>query len=392
MRQRAIIGRPVDAKQKRGRVRLDPVGRHPRDDAVQRRRAAIGRRVEHVEPLPQFDRAPCGELRRIGTETVRTRDAVGVGVQRFKPQERRAHAVARQPQVVYGQVLVDVIVSPAQHMRQAAGTQERVGQSERGEQRFGLDVETGQVEIGFGPAIGELPEHSQPGRSKREIMTQLDGLLFVEISGREQRDAGAIAQSGQVVHFAAQQATVSPQRFGAIILQVDVQRTAMPHYRDIAHQVARCTTRSRPQREPYVHSGQVVGQKEIALGAARVEHFILRQRFEVARDQILGRSRLAAHAQSGQPTEDDPHFRIAIGEPLCGDLDRGEITGITQPLVCRRAHVAQHGDRQFATEIVLIGTRQCDVGRLLGSNETHCIERDGDIGEIGRIERARGAG
>ena len=239
------------------------------------------------------------------------------------------------------------------------------------------------------PGIGEAAAKPQAFVAQREIMADLEHLLFIEIGGRGRRDAGAIPHAGQAVELGAQLPGKAPGFARRIILDVVVDFNGRVADADFADHVPRPGAGGL-ERQADIEAGNIARQQQVTLGIDAIEGLIDGETIEIARHQPFVGTGIAAQADGGEFGVKHFEADVAAFDTLRRHLHGGKIALGAQDGGSGIADFADDGDRVLGTQIGRIGGRELGSGDGAEIVETGAGESDPDRG-IGRIGERTGA-
>src|SRR5579884_950737 len=121
----------------------------------------------------------------------------------------------------------------------------------------------------------------------------------MEVGSAVEGEGGPVAETRQAIKLPADQPAPGAERMAAAVLNIEVDVAGRVLHGHVADYVARRGA-SGPQSQPHRIARNVASEQQVSLGLVAVEHRLLGQLVEVARNGLLGTACVAAHAHLGE--------------------------------------------------------------------------------------------
>ena len=218
-------------------------------------------------------------------------------------------------------------------------------------------------------------------------MGELDRLLFLEVERAEQGQGRPVTETGESEDLPAQKSAPSPELFRAEILDGEIDQGRSAQDRDFADHLSPGTA-GGPKREADIIAWKVTREEQIAFRIVAIEHLLLGQSLEIAGDRPFGPSGIAAHPEPDQLRHQHLEADVAVGDPLFGHFERGDVTRLAKDGRGAIAYLADHGDRLLLADEGGISRPKRVSRESAQIIELHRSEGDPDVAIFGPVERA----
>ena len=225
-------------------------------------------------------------------------------------------------------------------------------------------------------------------------MAGLQDLLLLEVRRRIAADDCFIAHPGEPVEPDPRQSAKTPDRLGPEILDIDVGIDRRADYVEFADHFAGLAagfSRYRTERKPYIETGNVAREQQIAVGGIDVENRLRGKLFDIFLQQAFGGSGIAADLDRGHPGHQHIETHIALINGLRRDLHGRQIAFAAQNRRCPVTDVADHRYRHFLSDISGIGCVERSGIDRDQSGEFDVLQSEPQVGKVRSGERAGGS-